>query len=317
MFLEVLAELYGVAANLFEGFSVISGESQKQGISSQVRSGVTRVTQGADIWAVYESARAYRKDLVSVSRIVRDGHDVVDYFISEVDSFLQRYQQYLAGRDYATAFDLVLVAYELYPRIQGVALVADLAEKNLRLDPFESSESDLVIESDSVLVGLADFIAIIESIDGVYREVARIIEGASHSELEIIKIEAGSFYAKLRGAAKVVPIVSGILRRAAHYGIRHHSLSGRIDRLPKSAEAIEGILRVRDALSKSGVDVSGMDGELSEASVKLARHANVLMGQLNEIGVNGEFFSVVEDVRAALPAPEPKLLGHEGSNDEQ
>lgn len=296
-------------------------EARKQAKSPQslniqhiFSSAVRQATRTIDLWNLYESTQIYLRDLdESNEKLLRSTH-VIEFVESEVHKFLERYKSYMADQNFENAFDLAMTSKEVARQVGGFSLAMDLFSSGLEPEvAVGSDECEITIFSTSDIDRVDDLGKMLSSVVSIYNQLCDLLgESSDEHPLTVIKVETGSIYLKLKGAIRVVGVVTQVLRRIAGYGFLNHTLSGRINQLPKSAESLQSIIQLRESLSRLGIDTSSMDEEIEGATLKLAKHANTLMSRMGDVGINGEVFQAKNDVFLALGQDVPqRLIGHE------
>ena len=317
LFVEVITRLEAVSVSFLEEAHNNHGTPNNFKISSFVQNAVRGISNEVDLWEFYESARSYLQGLNSSVEQTVESDRLVKELTSKTEAFLEHYKRYMISRDFLTAFDLMLLAHKIYPMFSGLAAASKVAAENLA--SFQTlDDSELEIYSRSGVDDVSDYIKILRSFEEIYSAAARLLDVSLDDEpLQIARIESGSLLIKLKGAAKVLRVVRDIVMRVAQFTAMNYSVTGRIDQLPKSAEAVSSVLRLRESLANNGIDVSSMDAEIESAALKIAKQANVLMDRLDDIRIDGELLNLKRQLLIELQEEEApqRLLGHDDADE--
>lgn len=313
LFLIVLSRLEAASRSLIEAANSNASAPQNLNIQNFVVSSVRSIANDVDIWGLYDSARSYLDGLadLEVSSVTAD--ELADELSAQTENFLAHYKRYLIARDYSTSFDLILLAHEMHPLFSGLGAASELAVESFG-GPDLVSGAELEIYSSSKIEEVDEYVKILIAFRDIYAVIAKLLGvDSSYEPLRVSKIESGSLLLKLKGAADVVRFMAQVIRRAVKYGAMHHSLTGRIENLPRAVDAVASVLQLRESLAKSGIDISGMDAEIESAGLKIAKHANLLMTRLDDIGLNGEILTVKGQLLIGMEKEPQKLLTHESA----
>ena len=314
LFVSTISKIAAVTDSFLESAASTSKAPANLNIQALIRNGVRSATQGIGLWNLYESCKSYQFALIEVAALLDESSEKVDYLIRRSNDFLTHYERYAQLHDFETTFDLLVIANELDSRLVGLQIAAEVASENLAPPAIRLGDAELEIISDKFHSSPKDLASVLVALSEIYAVLADLLDVSLYQEpLEIEKIESGSLYIKLKGAVRVIRAASGVLKQAFTYGMSNHTLSGRFDQLPRAAESIERVLRIKETLAAQGLDVSGMDAEIESAALKLAKHTNTLVSHMNDVGLNGEIYGIKEQLLLAYAQEgdsKPKLLGH-------
>lgn len=311
LFLSVIDRLQNATRSFLEEANSNATKPQHFNIQNFVVTSVRNITNDVDLWRLYDSARSYLDGLRDLDVSSGETEGLANELSSRTQKFLEHYKRYMIARDYSTSFDLMLLAQEMYPLFAGLGAASDLAAENFG-EIGAVSDAEIEIYSSSKIDEATDYVKVLIAFGKIYTASARLLDVDPEREpLQVSKIESGSLLLKLKGAVGVVRLMTEIIKRAVKYGAMHHSLTGRIENLPKAADAVTSVLQLRESLAKCGIDISGMDQEIESAALKIAKQTNLLMTRLDDIGLNGEFLMLKEQLLIGLEKGPQKLLTHE------
>lgn len=141
-----------------------------------------------------------------------------------------------------------------------------------------------------------DYIAFVKKANALaklYEYICTLLEVSPTQErLRIIKVESGSFWVWLSGNNQALAFVKDALEKCARYVYRNYTKEGQIVSLPRSVEAIESILNLRDKLQKRGMETKSIDELLVSASVKIVEQLEELLAGENQIEVDGSVLAL-------------------------
>ena len=113
----------------------------------------------------------------------------------------------------------------------------------------------------------------------------------------IVKIETGSLIIDLLGSSKIIEAASSLITRSAEYLYRRFTIEGKIASIPRTTDAIESILDLRQKLTDAGIDTAEIDQNIQKATHTISRNLNVLLGGEAKVTVNDEEISVGTKMR--------------------
>lgn len=151
---------------------------------------------------------------------------------------------------------------------------------------------------------LEDFSAKLNALKDIIETCCKLLNlSMAEAEVEIERIESGSFFAKISANPAVVAVVTIIITHASQYIFSQDFLSSENVEIRENSESVIRILKIREALSKNGVDTEKLDAELNASAVLLAKQLNRLLVHSPSIEVNNKTFQAHETKLLESPAP--------------
>lgn len=212
----------------------------------------------------------------------------------DLEAFSNSYEEYIKqyGKDKAIA--LVINAQLLDEKLkwfQEEILTLNSKSEYENLEYPDGQVLSLVLLSS---MNMFEFIEKIKSIQTIYLELCNLMDiSPKEYPIEIIKIESGSLLVKIFGHNKIMELLSKFIESAAKYFYHKYTNQGKRD---SNIENVQNVLALRDNLQKSGIDVSKMDEQITQASNSIAKELNTLISGEPEITVNEKTISVGEAV---------------------
>ena len=144
----------------------------------------------------------------------------------------------------------------------------------------------------------------------IYEKLCNALQ-ISHNEfpLTIIRLEIGSSFLIVRGSKAAIQLLRDLLIGVAAYLYRRYTAEGQIASIPRSVEAAESVLKLRDQLAKRGIDTQQIDKFVGESAAVIAIRLNTLLQGQTSISIDGQNyrFSTEREEKLAGP-PERHLL---------
>lgn len=108
----------------------------------------------------------------------------------------------------------------------------------------------------------------------------------SEAEVSIEKIESGSFFAKISANPLVIALVTAVITNGSQYILTNTTEKLDETIIKERSEALINILKIREALEKSGKPIPEIDTELKNAAVAITKQLNTLIGKSQAIEIN-------------------------------
>lgn len=228
---------------------------------------------------------------------------------SLLSTFASSYEEYLSSYQPAETRQLLSTGNDLYLSLEAVLETASFvthAVHPLVLDETEESTLDLVLESKITLI---DFSKKIAALSVIYDELCVLFDvSASAHPLRIAKLEAGSLWAKLFGESRVIQLMVSLIERGVGFFHRNYTREGRTESIPRSVEAVESILGLRQKLKEAGISSPDLDENINKAANKVAANLSILLGDEPKVLINNAQHSVSADILQALELNGEKVL---------
>lgn len=143
---------------------------------------------------------------------------------------------------------------------------------------------------------LKDIVTKVAAIQAIYDELAQLLSiSTSEYPLRVVKVESGTLWTKLFGESKVVSLIVKLIERTVGYMYRNYTVEGGLVQIPKTVEAVDAVLHLKNDLEEAGVDTSSMKENLEKAGIVVSKKLNdLLTGQPNVV-INGTKHSIGEE----------------------
>ena len=265
---------------------------------------------------IFNSIRALREALVLLGLEVSSEEATPDANInSYLNSFENAYEKFIDSYSSYSTLHLVNTGTLLLHSLLSLQEVCNLMLESLE-DHYHSENSDgylsILLDSDHTY---EDFVIKLEALYSLYSEACRLLSvSESDFPLRIIKVESGSIFIKVFGNSKVIELISSLIKDATSFLYRTKTTEGKITSIPKSVEAIEEVLKLREKLHQQGIEVPGLDEEIAKSSVVVASKLSKLLEGESLVKLNGEILQIDGyKTQKVLEGKKPYLL--EGSKD--
>lgn len=250
-----------------------------RGVSERVRNEF----ESRKVWAGVEDLGRRVRDLAESEFAQEVGEKVA----TQLSRFSEIYEQFLKTYSVETTFILVDRGNDLYQTLDSMRTTAVLAEKALLPSPLVGDGETELDLSFSSAPTLAEFAAKVTALAEIYQKLCELFTvSTATSPLRIVKIETGTWAAKVIGSLPVIGLMTRLIESAALYWYRNHTAEGKFSMLPRKAEAVEAVLNLKKMLDQANIDTSAMDANIQGASVVLAQDLNTLLGGEPRIVIN-------------------------------
>ena len=320
--LTVMGVIASLAGSWYELTNPILEYLGSENVHSSLNSASGKLTETIN-YIKGQAPSRFAPELVALQNSVQKLQDSLS---PEDRAPLQRLSQHIAS--FIRAYD---TAIQVQTRGAAIALLSSAASLNNFLDVSRqiaaygrarlSGEVALRKGFDSLILFLDcdnEANSVAERIAGlseVYERVCLLLEvHTSEYPLTIQHGEFGSLFLKVVGNGEVIKLLSALLSRALQFVYRY-SAQGKLDSLPRRADDVERILKLRDELAARGLKSEQLDRTLMEATVTIAGGMTKLLQRTMKVRIDGEVREVPGKFRTELEHKEPRLLGAPGEGD--
>lgn len=227
--------------------------------------------------------------------------ELIDAIDSKLSSFSHIYEAFIESYNSESSARMVLEAHSLNSLLIGIKKGLYFYVKNIQHNTLESEDRrELSIILPSTL-NLSEFINKLKAIEDIYNELCHLLnKSVTDSPIEIIKIESGSFWAKLLGNNKVIELMTNLIESGALYVYRNYTEEGKLTSIPKKVESIESVLNLSNSLKEQGVDVDEINELLQKSSITIAKNLNTLISGEPEVTLNNKTLSIGHELQKKL-----------------
>ncbi len=166
---------------------------------------------------------------------------------------------------------------------------------------------------------LPDVTKRLESLNELYERLCNILEiSYQQNRLLVVHLEVGSVFLKIAGNGAVLSVIREWLAALAGWLYRQYTQEGRVASIPRKAEAIEAILKMKQSLAEHGVDSQRLDPIIENSALAVATELyEVLRGQ-REVTIDGHKYELVAGVAdRQMGTDDRKLLTSEPPEKQQ
>ncbi|MDR8014417.1 hypothetical protein [Ectopseudomonas guguanensis] len=250
-------------------------EKTKSSISTEVHNAI-RKTRFSTITRASEKIKTLTDSLLI---------DATYEISTKTESFLECLDDYLHAPNNDSCFSLTASANELLRtlnEIQSLGFSLGREKNNTHDNPsvtiYIPGETDL----ESFSLKLSAIASILES-------CCQLLGlSTSEGEVEIEKIESGSFFAEISANPLVVALATIIITKGTDYIFNQINPTRKGEALKDSSENLEKILGIRDFLAKNNLKTEEIDEQIKKSAVLLAKKLNHLIEDQQEIEINNK-----------------------------
>jgi hypothetical protein len=212
--------------------------------------------------------------------------------LGELELFERTYEKYLSLSDIMSALEITIVAANLRKSLgeveDWVSGFIDQLTPPTELPPQYAALS-LLFENEQSFDSIS---AKLRALEELYSDFSELVAVDTRDfPLRIRDLQYGSLWIDIVGNEVVIGLIASAITSSAVFLYRHVRESGK---LPRGAQQLEHLLRIREQMKQQGLDTSASDDELQFVFAKISRNLNVLVGEEEVVEVNGKRFSLAE-----------------------
>lgn len=210
--------------------------------------------------------------------------DTIYGISGKIEIFVDCFDQHLHAPKVDTCIALTRSAQELMDSLYEVQSLGITLQENLQTP--NSQNPSLVIYLPE-RTDLESFSKKTASLYLLLESSCRLLGmSTTEAEVDIIKIESGSFFAEISANPLVVALATIIITKGTDYAFNYLDPSKKGNALRDSSENIQRVLGLRNFLVENGFDISEMDEEIKKASVIIAKQLGCLIDDQQQIEIN-------------------------------
>lgn len=216
-----------------------------------------------------------------------------------LNDFSESYETYIANYKTADAVTLIYAATNLAATLDKLHARHAFVIENLESADTDHSNEEMAELSlyISNVYGLRDFANKLNAISDLYELLAELLKiNTAESPIVIDQIEAGSLWSKVFGDSRIIGMMIDLLRGSAGFVYRNYTKEGQLASIPGKLESLDKILDLSGRLQEQGIDTGNIKEELRIATVGIAKSLNKLIDHQQRIEVNGESYSVADEL---------------------
>lgn len=280
--------------------SAHEGSSPSQNGVAKSRKQLDEISDFCRAWKVRQMFQAiedlrlrlHQSESYSLGQVAEDIERLLTAFAAEYEEFIRTYTE-------AQTLALIEAGTDLYHALSTFDVAAEYIQKSLKPEQQSADgEAELALKLDSTS-DVKTFGAKLVAFAAIYEELCELV-GVSVSvhPLKIVKIESGSWWAKVFGDSRVIGLMIGLIESSVRYFHRNYTQEGKIAAIPKSVDAIEALLGLKKSLEKQGIHNPELDHHLSKSSVVIAQRLNELLEDEPHVTLNKTEISVSQTILA-------------------
>lgn len=223
-------------------------------------------------------------------------------FNSEMDAFLELHEQYRIGFDISMAFQLSGKAAILLAIRRDIESIIDILLQTYTPKKLEDDKKSLELYLSNV-PSLKQFSIKLQMLDDMYAEICMLLElSVAEHPIVIEHIENGSLLARISGNQLAVNIISTILGATLSFCYAQYAANGEKAELKSTvtAENLDQMFELSKKLEEEGYEVDEMQNDIYRSLKKLAKSADVLLGDQPSVEINDKVFELDEKNKTKL-----------------
>lgn len=285
---------FKILEDLSEIFQSISTKFENSAIASNDASALFKSFNSNKDSLIAEIQKTIRQD--RFSSLARSAHKIESALSllpismaanarSEVEVFLECLDNQLHEFNLSTSISLARSAKNLSSTIEQLT--------SIHLTLLETTAKGLAEEKEHIKLYFPEHITLIEfsnktsALSAIIEICCKLLDmSVLEGEVEIRKIESGSYFAKLSAHPLVIALATTIITNGAIYILNQLDDSKNIDNLKASTETIENILKIRETLKASNISTNEIDEEIRNSTILITKQLGQLIGNQAEVEIN-------------------------------
>jgi len=290
--------------------------SQWPNVSSEVHQVIAHVPsamRGNPSSAIFKAVDHVHADLSQVPRMIQTERlsESLTHFAHTLDAFIESPAP-------AAGLTLLQAAHSLKESYNALAEMAASVIQLLEPEPVGGG-GRLVIAIDDDL-SLDEMASFLTAFAAIYRRLAEIAQLAqAERELQVRKVESGSWYMDLLGNAALMTLLGSLVTAFFTWSYRRYTHEGRAKSLPEKMESVQKALNLREKLKDAGYQVEHLDNSIQGLERDVARELVELFEPRRRVRVDNAVYTRIEPVwpdgmevtKLISPPPSSLALPHD------
>jgi len=155
-------------------------------------------------------------------------------------------------------------------------------------------KNELSLQLLDVEYELNEFASILDNLNNAYNTALKIDNQYDFKKLQIVKIESGSFFAKILGDPIIVSVLIYLLEKVIDIIYKKYSLEGKIDLSAKELHNITSSIQSLEILKENGIDISENNKEITQCLNIVINNLHKIIVKSPKIKINGKKYSIDE-----------------------
>jgi hypothetical protein len=144
---------------------------------------------------------------------------------------------------------------------------------------------------------LSKLVSKLNALTIIYAELCRVSNvSESANPLTAAKVESGSLWTKLVGESQVIKLMTDLIRSGVQFLHRQYTKEGKLSSVTTKIDIIETNILLEQRMRSLGYDTANMREDIQKAGAVIAKQTVVLLEGEGVLSLNGERFSVGEEL---------------------
>ncbi|OAJ48532.1 hypothetical protein [Pseudomonas marginalis] len=261
-----------------------------QNFSAQQSSLITRTAEAVRISKFSKITKSITK---IEDNLPRDEIEAIHEIESELGKFMTALDNYLDSGNLDTSYALTSIANRFFIALEKLkylkSVLKQTTAKELINKPLENESLKIYFPDHVSLEGFSNKLLFLSIL---LEECCNLLNlSTGEGQVEIQKIESGSFFAKISASPLVIALATTIITQSAMYTYNRLDPSQNINNLKQSTEVLEKVLGIRATLVANNIETEGLDEAIKKSTSAIAKNLNRFLGDSSEIQINDHLIS--------------------------
>ena len=229
--------------------------------------------------------------------------------ITQAESFTSALDDQLHNHNLNTSISLARAAHYLTVELDKISAIGETLKETTAKDLATNKETIKIYFPNHI--DLESFASKTTAISIIIEECCRLVGMSTiEAEVDISKIESGSYFAAISANPLVLAIVTALITNGAVYLFNNLDPHKEAIALKENTETLEKILNIRNELEKNNIETKNLDEEIKKSTTKIAKQLDKLIGDDTELEINDNKISthknnLIGNNAALLSSTEP------------
>ena len=227
----------------------------------------------------------------------------------KIEVFIDHLDEQLHAHSLATSINLIESAHILITTLQEIQSLEFTLQETTQKKNTSNPVLTIYLPGHTDLPSFSQKISSLSAIVDICCGIFRM--SATEGEVEIGKIESGSFFAEISANPLVISLATIVITKGTDYLFSQIGSSRRTETLRESSDALEKIFGIRSFMSEQKMDTTALDEEIKKSSLLLAKQLSQLIDGQQEIEINDKKLNYTQNAipHHRSPALEDKSEG--------
>ena len=238
--------------------------------------------------------------------------------IEKLNNFEELYESCLKNFNVTQAAELSFIATQLSSKLNALEKLLDFLNKHSSKPIIKQDGEEELLLSLPYVENYDEIISKLINLDKLYSELC-LLNNISVSEypIKVIKIETGSLLIYIIGNAIIVGFIIWILKEVTKFIYRNYTNEGKISAIPRQLESVDAILQFTNKLEEHGIDTTKNKEQLQLVTARITDNLNQLVLDQPKVSINGQVFSVGDELEQKYLKESEQLLIGDGTNQDK